>query len=277
MHKKCHFSPLRYPGGKTSLFPFFDEILKMNSLYDCTYIEPFAGGAGAAISLLLLEKVERIIINDLDPAIYAFWRSIIVDPDRFVREIRKIKITMNEWRKQKSVYNDKKSSEFALGFSAFFLNRTNYSGIIEGGPIGGMKQKGRWKLDARFNKERLIEKIERIALYKSRIKVSNLDGLDLLSKYKKEKNVFIYLDPPYCVKGGCLYLNHYVDENHFDLAQFLNKKNKLKWILTYDNVKSIKKLYSARRQRDFTLNYSARTASKGKEIMIFSDSLLLAS
>ena len=183
---------------------------------------------------------------------------------------------MDEWRKQKSIHNDKRSSEFALGFSTFFLNRTNYSGIIEGGPIGGAGQKGKWKLNARFNKEKLIEKIERIALYKSRIKVSSMDGLTLLSKYKSEKNVFIYLDPPYCMKGGCLYLNHYVDENHSNLAQFLNKNKNLKWLLTYDNVKSIKKLYSERRQKNFSLNYSASSASKGKEVMIFSDSLLLA-
>ena len=274
-NKKSYYSPLRYPGGKASLFSFFDEILKINNLHAGTYIEPYAGGAGAALSLLLLEKVERIVINDLDRAIYAFWKAAIYDSDKFIRKIRKTKISITEWRKQQRIYKDKKSSEFELGFATFYLNRTNHSGIIEGGPIGGLKQTGRWRLDARFNKDSLIERIKMIALYKSRITVSNMDGLDLLLKYKDGRNVFIYLDPPYYVKGSCLYLNHYMERDHLELSGFLNKHTKLKWLLTYDNVNNIKKLYPKRRKKDFLLNYSARTVSKGKEIMIFSDSLLL--
>jgi len=247
----------------------------MNSLSECTYIEPYAGGAGAALSLLLLEKVERIVINDLDRAIYAFWRAVLCDSEKLINRIWKTEITIAEWRRQQVIYKNKMASEFDLGFATFYLNRTNYSGIIDGGPIGGIDQKGEWSLGVRFNKEKLIERIKMIALYKSRIVVSNMDGLDLLSKYKDKQNVFIYLDPPYYVKGGCLYLNYYMEKDHFELSALLNKHNKLNWLLTYDNIENIRKLYPKRRKQDFYLNYSARMASKGKEIMIFSDSLLL--
>jgi DNA adenine methylase len=273
--RKYHFSPLRYPGGKTSLFPFFDDVLKKNNLYEGTYIEPFAGGAGAALSLLLLEKVEKIAINDLDPAIYAFWKSSIFDANKFIAKIKRTNVSIEEWRKQKKIYKNKNSSEFKLGFAVFFLNRTNQSGIIEGGPIGGIEQKGKWKIDARFNKDALIKKIQKIALYKDRIKVLNMDGLDLLLRYKKNKNILIYLDPPYYIKGSSLYLNHYNEGNHSKLAAFLNKNNKLNWILTYDNVMPIRKLYPKRRVSNFLINYSANKNVKGSEIMVFSDAIKL--
>ncbi len=274
--KGQYYSPLRYPGGKASLSGYLDNIFKINNFHDGIYVEPFAGGAGAAIALLVLEKVDKIVINDLDRAIYAFWNSVVKDSDRFIEKIRKTKITINEWKRQKVIYTIKKSSEFDLGFATFFLNRTNRSGIIEGGPIGGMGQEGEWLLNARFNKEKLINRIEKIVLYKKRITVTNMDGLDLLREYKKRRNVFFYLDPPYCVKGSCLYLNHYIDKDHSALAYFLNGNCNLKWVLTYDDVLLIQQLYFKRRQESFLLNYSARTPSIGKERMIFSDSLLLS-
>ncbi|MBU4347167.1 DNA adenine methylase [Patescibacteria group bacterium] len=271
--RKYHFSPLRYPGGKTSLLPFFDDILKKNCLYKGIFIEPYAGGAGSALSLLLLEKVENIVINDFDPAIYAFWKSLIFHSDKFISKIKRIEINVEEWREQKKIYSNKKSSEFKLGFATFFLNRTNQSGIIEGGPIGGVSQEGKWKIDARFNKDKLIEKIKKISLYKDRITVLNMDGIKLASKYAKKKNVLIYLDPPYYMKGSLLYLNHYNEKNHLELANFLNKNKNLNWILTYDNVKQIKQLYTKRRSKKFSINYSANKNIKGLEIMIFSDKI----
>jgi len=275
--KSLPYSPLRYPGGKASLAGYLDSIFQANNFHGGIYIEPFAGGAGAAMALLILEKVDQIVINDLDRTIYAFWNAIVKHPEEFVERIHKIRITLNEWRRQKTIYTNNSSSIFELGFATFFLNRTNRSGIIEGGPIGGMEQKGEWLLDARFNKDNLIQRIEKIALYKKRIVVKNMDGLGLVRQYRKKNNVFFYLDPPYCVKGNCLYLNHYINKDHFALAAFLNQNNKLNWVLTYDDVPLIKQLYSKRRQESFILNYSAYLPSKGKERMIFSDSLVLPS
>ena len=149
-NQKFHYSPLRYPGGKTFLFPFFDKVIKENKLENVTYVEPFAGGAGAALALLFLEKVDRIVINDLDKAIYSFWKSAIFHSEDFIDKINKTPVTVKEWRKQKAIYNNPKSKQFDRGFATFFLNRTNRSGILEGGPIGGIEQKGIWKINARF-------------------------------------------------------------------------------------------------------------------------------
>lgn len=270
-NQKLHCSPLRYPGGKTFLFPFFDSVMKDNGLEKITYVEPFAGGAGAALALLLSGKVDRIVINDLDMAIYAFWRSAIFHSAKFIKKIKSTPVTISEWKRQKAIYSDQKASQFDLGFATFFLNRTNTSGILDGGPIGGLKQNGKYKIDVRFTKDTLIERIRQVALNKDRISVFKKDGLQLIGEYLNKKNAFIYLDPPYFEKGSTLYLNHYKKEDHEALAKKLNQNPDAFWLLTYDNKKEIKTLYPDRRIVNFTLNYNAYESRKGREVMIFSD------
>lgn len=274
-NQKLHQSPLRYPGGKTFLSSFFDKIIKENGLKKITYIEPFAGGAGAALALLFLEKVESIVINDFDRAIYSFWKSAIFDSEKFIRKIRSTPVTIIEWKKQKAIYRNPKSHRFDLGFATFFLNRTNMSGILDGGPIGGLNQEGKWKIDARFNKENLIGRLRQLALCKNKISVFNKDGFELIKEYLNKKNTFIYLDPPYFEKGATLYLNHYQKEDHEALAKQLNKNPDTFWLLTYDNKKEIRSLYPNRKILNFSLNYSAYESRKGREIMILSDALVI--
>ncbi|MFA4920268.1 MAG: DNA adenine methylase [Thermodesulfovibrionales bacterium] len=269
--RKNYHSPLRYPGGKTSLLPFFEKIIEDHDLEKITYIEPFAGGAGAALALLLSGKVGRIVINDLDRAIYAFWKSSIFSSAKFIKKIKKTPVTVSEWKKQKAIYNDPKANLFDLGFATFFLNRTNTSGILDGGLIGGLKQKSKYKIDARFNKDVLTERIQQIALYKDKISIFNKDGLQLIGEYLNKKNAFIYLDPPYFEKGATLYLNHYKKEDHKALANKLNNSPDAFWLLTYDNKKEIKSLYPDRKIVNFSLNYNAYESRKGREVMILSD------
>lgn len=272
--RKFHFSPLRYPGGKTFLFSFFDDIIKNNKLNGVTYIEPFAGGAGAALALLLLEKVDKIVINDLDKAIYSFWMSAVFNSEKFIKKIKSTPVTIDEWKKQKKIYSKCDDDQFKLGFAAFFLNRTNVSGILNGGPIGGINQLGKWKIDARFNKEKLIEMISRISMYKDRIIIKNEDGIKLIHSYLHKENVFIYLDPPYYDKGAALYLNHYKNDNHVNLARELNNNPNSFWLLTYDDKKEIKNLYKDRRIVKFSFNYNAYESRLGKEVMILSDVII---
>jgi DNA adenine methylase len=274
-NNKYHYSPLRYPGGKTFLFPLFDKVIKEHRLKNVVYIEPFAGGAGAALALLFLEKVDKIVINDLDRAIYSFWKSAIFSSDKFIKKIYSTPITIEEWRKQKAIYNNSKSNEFNLGFATFFLNRTNMSGILNGGLIGGIKQKGKYKIDARFNKDNLAEKIQQLSLYKNRISVFNKDGVKLIHNYLNKENTFIYLDPPYYEKGAALYLNHYKKADHEMLAKQLNKNADAFWLLTYDNKKEIKSLYEDRKIVNFSLNYNAYELRRGREMMILSDALTI--
>jgi len=266
-----YLSPLRYPGGKALLAPAISAIIADNGYSDAYYAEPFAGGAGAALDLLFSEKVWKILLNDADYHIYAFWQSILNETELFCKKIKTVPLTVAQWKKQKRIfdnYND--YSLFDVGFATFYLNRTNRSGILDGRPIGGLEQKGKWKIDARFNRKDLISRIVKIAYYKERIIISNLEAR-LFLKYLNTltKNIFVYLDPPYYKPGPELYLNFYTPYEHKLLAQYVQKYLRHPWIITYDNTKEITELYKTQKSLAFELAYSANSHKKGREIMIF--------
>jgi len=271
------YSPLRYPGGKTRLSYFLEKTIEKNfsEKEKVALVEPYAGGAGASLKLLFSGKVDKIIINDLDKAIFSFWKIAVSDADFLINEVKKVNIDISEWRKQREIYNNPLTTTRKLAFATLFLNRTNHSGIIGGGPIGGMAQSGNWNLKARFKKDTIIEKLEKIKEFRDKIKVRNLDGIMLLKQLeenKKKNNYFIFLDPPYYQKGKSLYLNHYINKDHKKLLKLL-KKSSLKWVMTYDDVSYIRNLYDGFRISKFTINHSAFKAKQGKEIVIFSNNV----
>lgn len=268
-------SPLRYPGGKLKVVDYIKRLFEANDLMDGTYIEPFAGGASVALTLLFSEYVTKIKINDIDRSIYAFWHSVLEQTEDLCRLIVDTPVTMEGWLAQREVQARKNYADLLeLGFSTFFLNRTNRSGILSGGVIGGKNQDGNFKIDARYNKEDLIERIVSIAEYKDRIELTSIDAVELLNQQKHDpvEKTLCYLDPPYYVKGRDLYLNYYNDDNHKAIAEAI-RKYKGKWIISYDSVDFIKELYKDYRQKEYYLSYSAGNPAKGKEIMIYSNDL----
>jgi len=272
--KRPLISPLRYPGGKAALYPRLREIIRSNGFAGCTYVEPYAGGAGAALSLLVTGQVERIEINDLDPAIAAFWSTVVHEPDFLAHQIRKAKLNVREWQKQKAIYREADASNpTTLGFATFYLNRTNRSGVLNGGPIGGLDQTGNYKIDARFNREGLTERIRIISLYAEKIQVTSRDGLEIIRDACRRRNTFVYADPPYFEKAGSLYLNAFRPSDHEALAKLLNQRAQKTWVLTYDNVPQVGELYPDRARHTFGLHYSAHRVLRATEVMVVSDSL----
>lgn len=272
-------SPLRYPGGKQILSRILAHLVQLNGARGGTYAEPYAGGAGAALTLLYGEHVDRILINDADERVYAFWTSVLNKTDEFLELLRKTPVTVAEWEKQRSIYlRPARFGALRVGFATFFLNRCNRSGIIgNGGPIGGKKQDGEWKIDARYNRDELARRIERIALYRERIKVTKLDGVAFLKSLGTTQKTFVYLDPPYFAKGQDLYLNHYLPGDHSKLSDFLGEGTAFDWVLSYDNVPEIRNLYRDYRKVFFDLDYSARERRVGKEVMILKDGVAFPS
>ena len=269
-------SPLRYPGGKSKLSDFIGLVIQNSNIKNCTYIEPFAGGAGVALSLLLNGVVERIVINDLDKAIYSFWRAIKQEPNRLIEKIEKTPITIEEWYKQKQIYVSSTTYSLDLSFATLFLNRAIRSGILTAGPIGGYAQSGEWKLDVRFKKESLIQKIDILSKLNSNIIIYNKDIISLINNYipKFGSNVFIYFDPPYYNKGQKLYKNFLTPCDHKKIHDAIVEKIHVPWVITYDDVPEICSLYSQHVIRKFDLIYSAANKGKASETMIFSDDFL---
>jgi len=266
-------SPLRYPGGKWRVAAFFERVIQLNRLGGSLYVEPYAGGSSLALSLLFTEQVSEIHLNDLDPAIHAVWHSVLTHHKEFVRLVMETPVTPDEWLRQKDIYSKGLTvGKFALGFATFFLNRTNHSGILNGGMIGGRKQSGLWKLDARFNRLELGLRIKRIATFKSRIHLSCEDAIQFLRGHKFPMKSLIYLDPPYYRAGRRLYLNAYQPDDHSTVSE-CTQKLRSPWIVSYDNVPQIRKLYKSVRSRRLRLLHTARSARTGDELLFFAPGL----
>lgn len=272
------YSPLRYPGGKNKLAKFVALVCEKNNI-NGHYVEPYAGGASVALYLLIKGYVREITINDFDKAIYAFWYAILNNTERFCRKIRRIDITVENWKKFKKVYaKQEKASLFDLGFATFFLNRTNRSGIIDGGIMGGKAQNGKYRIDCRFNKEDLINRIKLVASYKRNIHLYNLDALELIEKFQEESmdlNTIFYFDPPYYLKGPSLYMNYYKKDDHGKVSEEIKKIRNARWIVSYDNVLGIKRLYQNSKKKEYTLMHTAYEIREGKEILFFSDNIVI--
>lgn len=275
-----YYSPLRYPGGKGKLASFMEYMIDQLGHQGGTYIEPFAGGAGIAMELLLRNVVSRIVINDYDKAVWSFWKAILTETDRFVEEIRTVPLTVDEWQKQHKILvtqNDKYS--FELGFAAFYMNRTNRSGIIKGGVIGGQEQAKDWKMDVRFKREELVTRIQRIAARKKDIKLYNKDVNSFIKNYVPlyEENALIYFDPPYFRKGQQLYMNFFNYKDHVRIEQEIREHVNCDWIITYDYEPQIEEIYHNYNLRLYDLNYSVSTKRKANELMIFKDGIFIPS
>lgn len=264
-------SPLRYPGGKAALADFFGEVITRLEIDSPQYIEPYAGGAGAGLVLLRQDRIDRLVINDIDPAVYAFWRAVVSNADDLAGRILDTPLTVEQWREQKEVYRAADESDpVKLGFAFFYLNRTNRSGILNAGPIGGVKQTGNYKIDARFNRDQLAQRIATIGAVASRITVLSLDGMTVTRRYATNSSNFLYIDPPYVDMGGSLYLNAFTHRDHADLASALDQVPGGNWVVTYDVNDFIRDRYRAHDVREYELSYSAHRAGKARELLIAS-------
>lgn len=268
-------SPLRYPGGKGKLARFIGNIVSKNGLEGCDYVEPFVGGGAVALYLLKAKFVNRIHINDIDPAIYTFWLHAAHNSGQLCDLVENTPVTMEEWHRQGEIQKDKENSvgSLRLAFSTLFLNRTNRSGIIWAAPIGGLAQTGTWKLDCRFNKAKIIEQLQSIGSFKEHIAVYQKDAKDLLKDFEAyESPCFFYIDPPYYQKGQSLYLNAFAPNDHKELANVI-AGSPHKWLVSYDNIPAISTIYTNFNRLEYSIQYSVQNKYKGSEVLFYPPSL----
>ena len=267
----AHYSPLRYPGGKGKMYNQTLEILQQNNLIGCTYIEAFAGGANLALKLLYSGQVDNIILNDIDPAIYSVWAAILNYGPQFIELIQNTPVTIEERNHQKEIYNNHPNDVLALGFATFYLNRTNRSGIITAGPIGGYEQTGNYLIDCRFNKSSLIDRVQRIYDNRDRIQIFDLDARDFL-RLDFPENSFFFIDPPYFQKGGQLYRNSFDENDHREIAELV-RHLQYPWIVTYDNVDDIIQMYNFSNYQEYQLTYTVERKYIGTEVLFYTENL----
>jgi DNA adenine methylase len=274
----CRYpSPLRYPGGKGKIANFIKLLLLDNDLLGVDYVEPYAGGASVGLSLLFEDYADHIYVNDLNPGVHAFWHSVLYETDALCQLVETTAVNMQEWQRQRMVQAAPDPTRLALGFSTFFLNRTNRSGIISGGVIGGLEQEGPWTISARYNKPELVRRIRKIARYRTRITLTRLDAVAFLQRWTDASAAppaFLYLDPPYYVKGEGLYDNFYAHHDHVEVAELVRRLQH-PWLVSYDAVAPLMTLYRETASLRYSLAYSAAGSSQGPEVMFYSPGLVI--
>lgn len=277
MYSNKLYTPLRYPGGKARFAPLIAELITTNKLTKGHYLEPYAGGAGVALVLLMDGVVEHIHINDADAAVAVFWRVATQQTNELSRMVANEPVTIEAWHHWRNVMlGVVNASELERGFATLFMNRTNRSGILKGGVIGGKTQSGEYKLDARFMRDELCNRLDRIGRHANAISVYEEDAHTLLLRCHKflPRQSLIYLDPPYYVKGAGLYRNFYRHEDHEKIAKLLgNSRFRRPWVVSYDNAAEIRMMYGYARSFIYGLNYTAQERYTGSEVMFFSDRL----
>lgn len=266
-------NPLRYPGAKSKLVSYIQKLIENENLTGCIFYEAYAGSAAASFGLLENKIISRAVINEIDPLIYSFWYSVMNHTEELIQLIETTEITLETW-KEISLYREteylQEKTIVQIGFAGLFLNRTNFSGILNANPIGGMEQKSEYKINCRFNKNRIVRSIRELSKFAEQIEIYNMDALDFLrkkTKYKRNTNTFVYIDPPYYDKGPSLYRYYYLDDMHKELADFIKTKA-YPWLISYDDTPAIRRLYRKRKQQQIYLDYSVNTHRLGEELLI---------
>jgi len=243
-------SPLRYPGSKRRLVGYIKEALELNDLKPSLYIEPFVGGASVALQLMQEDLVEKVVLMDVDPWISGFWYTVFFDTQWLIDKIETIDVTLEKWWEFK---NSNPTTKREQALTCFFLNRTSFSGILENraGPIGGKTQQSQYKIDCRFMREVLINRIKQASLLKDKVIdvmcCSWLEGIDEIRKLQKlgklpSDNLFLYLDPPFFEEAEALYRHYFTEDDHKGLRDYLLMLND-KFILSYDLAQQVETLY----------------------------------
>lgn len=265
-------SPFRYPGGKAFLYKLLYNSLQRLPEGERVYAEPFCGGAGSAVILLKLGAVSKIHLNDADPKVYSAWHAILTEPERFAKAIHDTPIDMPTWYAARDIVQNSTEVGFELGFATFFLNRTSRSGIVAGsGPIGGYDQQGTWKIDARFNRDALAERVKWLGSVEDRIVLTQEDALTFLTRSRDRlplDQTLFFVDPPYVTAGGRLYLNAMNEEKHIALSDILQGGSLPHWLLTYDDHPLIRGLYQEMTISDLAVTYSLQSKRKEREVLI---------
>lgn len=285
MSARRYVSPLRYPGGKARMAPYLAAMFaEQVSVMDVeVWLEPFAGGAGAGLSLLDDDAVGEIWLTEKNPALAALWRAMLTENETLATHVEQTVPDLDLWawaRSQVAAAARPGTTDADTGFAALVLNRCSRSGMVNPrvGPIGGKSQNGPWTLASRWNAPALAERIRHVGSLSGRIRFTEGDAVTAIADLADsgiEDEVIAFVDPPYLREGNRLYANGMDAADHQRLADALNA-SPVRWMLTYDDEPTVAAdLYPHRRVLAYRIANTANRARIATEHAVVSDNLVL--
>ncbi|MDX6559047.1 MAG: adenine methylase [Blastocatellia bacterium] len=238
------YSPFRYPGGKTWLVPRVRKWLRsLSNPQTIKFYEPFAGGGIISLTVAFEGLADHITMVELDAEVAAVWETIIDgDPDWLANRIVTFGLTPETLQKALS---KKTSKTHEVAFKTILKNRTFHGGILANGS-GVLKHGENGKgIHSRWYAQTLKKRILHIKQVSDRITFLQDDGLNIIKKYRANKNAVWFIDPPYTVKGkgkragNRLYKHCELDH---DRLFSLVSKAAGNFLMTYDNDESVREL-----------------------------------
>jgi len=232
-------SPFRYPGGKTWLIPYVRAWLEGLARQDL-FIEPFAGGAIASLTVSFEDRAEHVIMAETDEYVAAVWRTILLGQAEWLAEkILQFDVTVENVKKALIRSNEARLTQKERAFLTILRNRVQRGGIMA--PGAGLvkaseKNKG---IKSRWYPETLARRIRDIADHRDKITFYHGDGFDLMEDYLRERKAAFFIDPPYTVTSRRLY-----NQWEFDHERLFRLVKKLKgyFLITYDDTEEIREL-----------------------------------
>jgi DNA adenine methylase len=237
-------SPLRYPGGKTWLVPEVRNWLFLAKRKPSIFIEPFAGGAMAGLTVAAEDLADRVFLAELDKDVAALWKTIFQGTTADVRwlsqSIKSFNVNLTNVRQ---MIGSEPELPRARAFRTIIKNRMQRGGIMAAG--AGLVKSGEAGrgLHSRWYPETLVKRIEAIHSLKDRIDFEHGDAFDIIGRFAEDSNAYFFIDPPYTAggkkAGNRLYTHNEVDhEGLFALVSKIRGSA----MLTYDDAPEVRKL-----------------------------------
>lgn len=237
-------SPFRYPGGKTWLVPEIKKWVLSSTTEPKFFIEPFAGGAMAGLTVAAENLARDVVLCELDADVAAVWKLIfhgsVKDVDWLCKEIITFEVSLGNVQK---VLSNNSQNNKNQAFRTIIKNRMQRGGILAAG--AGLVKSGEAGrgLNSRWYPQTLVNRIKALRALVGKIEFVEGDAFDLIEQYAKEKGAFFFVDPPYTAggkkAGKRLYTHSEID--HDKLFRVMSKVRG-KVMLTYDDAPEVREL-----------------------------------
>lgn len=121
---------IKWVGGKSSVYPHFEDLIKNNLKENSTFYEPFAGGLAVSLAL----EHPKTVVNDLNSELIHMYRVIRDNPEELIAELKCFQNSHNtefyyHVRNLDRTDTLSRITDVAKAARTIYLNKTCFNGL----------------------------------------------------------------------------------------------------------------------------------------------------